>query len=436
MILTFSTILFKLFFATLIDRHRAYRSFFCLFLTTALIGYGSFGVIPFFINQNADSEDLNMPFWVLICFMTTTATLAMSGITCLSDSFAMHSCQRHNISFGRIRVWGTIGWACGSLILMVINETRMLPFLVPGIFMCIILIFLDNMLAIVWPDHDDFKLSRDPTATVAGSDFSTQERRPVVSKSTRQSIEPIEVRSHASSLDSDVSSIRVQWLLFKEVARRRPSLFHYLFLFTSSGMLISLQWVYLFKFFEEIYKGEFNFVSTASMLSQALLGELPFFILSDYIVKTIGRAHTLSLSLAAIGVRYLMYEYLLRNSSSYFVILTESLAGPCFGLFYVVLTDVGLDYSHCDDAIEQIIADGHMDDNPNKVDKLRKSLIVTMQGLMSSCYEGLGAGIGSFLGGYIIQRYSFHTLWIASSIFAISLSLGNSLAHLLKLVPS
>lgn len=448
MILPFATILSKLFFCSLADRYQAHRSFFIWFLIAALIGFGSFGVLPFFITPQPKDLGLNQGVWLLICLMTSVSIISMSVISCLSDAFAMNSSRKNSSSYGIIRVWGTFGWGASALVISFINSTKQLPLLVPGLFMTIILIALDTLFQIYWPHQDDYrldksvsdvgfetndsrlaksesKLSDDATSV---SRYGTTEMRNV--QSTPESCDILNQRSHQAVEHPD---IKTQWLLFKEVAKRRKSLFRYMGLFTISGALISIQWSYFFLYLSGVYSEDFTYISGLSMVSQSFLGELPFFMLAQHVIKLFGRTHTLSFSIITIGIRYLLYEYLLPNNSMYFVLLTETFHGPNFGLFYVVMTEVGLDYSDCDEAISEIVNQGLVPNSPNKLQQLRLALRATMQSLVSACYEGLGLGIGAIVGGIVIDKYGFNFLWHWASIIAIILGFLNMTIDLLKL---
>lgn len=435
MVLPFVTILAKLFFCSLADRRRAYRSFFTWFLIISLLGWGSFGVLPSFIAPQPKELGLNYLTWILICVMTSISTISMGVISCLSDAFAMNSSKKNNSSYGYIRLWGTIGWGISSIVIAYTNQTDKLPFLVPGLIMTIILITIDIIIVIFWPTNAEFNLDKSATdSSIDLNDTST-----IFKETTRAQHGEIDPHRDLSPGSQDqeqqleVIGVKIQWFLFKEVARQRKSLFRYMLLFTISGALISLQWSYFFLYLKKIYSADFTYISGLSMVGQSFLGELPLFILSKLVIQTLGRSHSLSISIISIGIRYLLYEYLLPNASMYFVLLTETLQGPSFGLFYVVMTEVGLDYSDCEAAIVKVVEAGVISNNPAQVQKLRQALRATMQSMMSACYEGLGLGIGSIVGGVIIDYYGFSSLWLWSSITAIVLGVANILVELLAL---
>lgn len=450
MILPFVTILAKVFFCSLADRHRAYRSFFVWFLISALVGFGSYAVLPIFIEPQPKNQGLNLVTWILICIITSISTISMGVISCLSDAFAMNSAKKRNSSYGFIRVWGTIGWGVSSLVLAYINVTDKFPLLVPGLIMTSVLLATDVIVAVCWPKDEEFKLDK------SASDIDLQDVVLALSQEpvTAQVVEKDRIRPsnvHCASygtntieqfsstvetnenlavgtrpeIRQNISDVKLQWLLFKEVAGRRVSLFRYLILFTISGALISVQWSYFFLYLNKIYPSNFTFISSISMVGQSFLGELPFFVISKVVVNSLGRSHTLSLSIVTIGMRYLLYQYLLPNASMYFVLVTEAFQGPNFGLFYVVMTDVGLDYSDCEEAIVNIVERGIIDNDVKQIQKLRLALRATMQSVMSACYEGLGLGVGSIAGGLIIDYYGFDQLWTCASIVAIVFGLVN-----------
>lgn len=453
MLLPFVSILVKPFFCSIADRNRSHRKFFLFFLITALIGYGSFGILPFFLSPVTEKDGLIVSRWIIICIMTTTATLSMAVLTCLSDAFAVNS-ARANVgsTYGGIRVWGTIGWAISSLIIAFLNQNEYLPFLVPGLLLTIYAISFDIIINFLWLNKEDYDLKQSESGQntddivnkinrieVEGREESSLNQSYKIdanqSLASDESVNygstyarPIKISKEIVEFEPRISNIQLQFMLFNYVAKHRPSLFRYLVLFTISGALAALQWSYFFVYLEKIFnEKEFPFFSGLSMIGQSLLGELPFFILAQPLINFIGRTHALSISIATVGARYLMYAYILPTSGGYFVLVTEMFQGPNFGLFYVVLTSVGLDYSDCDDAILEIVQKKLVKNNPAEIEKLRNSLRSLMMAMASASYEGLGVGIGSLIGGFVIDFYSFEKLWLCSSVLAIVLGLLNSL---------
>jgi len=365
----------------------------------------------------------------------------------------MNSSRKYNTNYGMIRLWGTLGWGASAFFLAFINQYDKLPYLVPGVIMTIVLISIDISAVVTWKNRDDFNLDKsasdktcedvlsvlaakgtssdlkDESVYLSASDKSIKAVSSGYGTScsvTKDKTVSIEASGNENAQNSiDISSLKMQWILFKQVSLLRPSIFHYMTLFTISGGLISLQWSYFFLYLEKIYEADFTFISGLSMVGQSMLGELPFFVLSNYIIQLLGRSHSLSISIASIGLRYLLYNYLLPNHSMYFVLLTETFQGPNFGLFYVVMTEVGLDYSDCEEVIANVVAQGVIANDPEVIDKLRQALRATMQSVMSACYEGLGVGIGSIVGGLTIDHFGYESLWFYSSLTAIALGLFN-----------
>lgn len=435
MILPFVTMASNVFVCSLADRHQAHRCLFLWFLVVALIGYGSYGILPFFVAPQLEERGLNIATWTMICIIATVSTIAMSVITCLSDALAMNSSIRRDTSFGKIRVWGTLGWGLGSLLLSFINQSTKLPLLVPGLIMTTVLILADVLAVAFWPNKNDFELERPSLATVcqdsmldsgtAGCPGDGKDNSSDASYRSRSlSATPAQLLTSEKST-VDVSSSKIQWELFREVAKRRSSIFVYMGLFTLSGAIISVQWSYFFLFLKSIHPAEFAFVSGFAMTIDSVI-EVPFFLLSEQMIQILGRNHTLGFSFASMGARFLLYNYLLPNSSIYLVIIPELLQGPSFGLFYVVMTEVANEYSECEDAIAKVIKEGLVPDTADNIRRLRQSLRATMQSVVSACYEGLGLGLGSILGGLVIEYYGFANLWFYSALVSLSVGFATS----------
>lgn len=68
-----------------------------------------------------------------------------------------------------------------------------------------------------------------------------------------------------------------------------------------------------------------------AMAIQCLAGELPFFFLSSWILKRIGHVNAMTLVLAVIGVRYILYSIVV---NPWLILPIEILNGITFGLAY------------------------------------------------------------------------------------------------------
>lgn len=248
----------------------------------------------------------------------------------------------------------------------------------------------------------------------------------------------IDTTGNPGSNDSNESrsvqfaSFRMQLLLLGMILRRRKSLIRYLLLFILAGFFMSMHWNYFFLYLEEIYYDEFAYISALSMVGQSILGELPFFILSRKVIDYFGRSYTLSISLISIGIRFLLYGYMLPYYTMYLIVLADCLQGPNYGLFYVVMTEVGLEYSFCDEStIDELAARGDIDrNNKRQVDAVRLSLRSTVQSMAYACYEGVGVGFGSLAGGWLKHSYGFKVLWTSTAIASISAGLINAIIEL------
>lgn len=242
------------------------------------------------------------------------------------------------------------------------------------------------------------------------------------------------IRTNESDETRDIqfTSFRMQLVLLGIILKQRKSLIRYLLLFMLSGFFMSMHWNYFFLYLQEIYYDEFALISALSMVGQSILGELPFFILSRKVIDYFGRSYTLSISLISIGLRFLLYGYMLPNFTMYLITFADCLQGPNYGLFYVVMTEVGLEYSFCDEeTIEKLAARGDIDrNNKRQVDAVRLSLRSTVQSMAYACYEGIGVGFGSLAGGWMKHNYGFKILWTTTAIASISVGLINAFIEL------
>ncbi|XP_076272004.1 sugar baby transporter [Rhynchophorus ferrugineus] len=141
------------------------------------------------------------------------------------------------------------------------------------------------------------------------------------------------------------------------------------------GMCTGLMWQFLLWLVEDRAKSQnLSNVKTLQgviMGVQCLGGELPFFFLSGKILKKIGHVSSMSVVLAALGVRFILYSVI---PNPWYFIPLEFSNGLTFGLFYA-----------CMASYASIIAPPGTE--------------ATMQGLVGAVFEGVGVSLGSFLAG-------------------------------------
>lgn len=282
-------------------------------------------------------------------------------------------------------------------------------------------------------DHNlsyDFQVKTNRSPLDSPGDRYDQEQQPPqppAVKLPQQQPPPPLLKVNNQEPPPKATSFKVQLLFFFLILKRRKSLIRYLILFTLSGFFMALHWNYFFLYLEQIYRDEFVLISALSMTGQGLLGELPFFILSRKFIDWFGRSNTLSISFITMGIRFLLYRFLLPNVSMYYIFIADTFQGPNYGLFYVVMTEIGLDYSFCDDkTIDKLAEMRKVDKNDQRqVVSLRLSLRSTIPSMAFACYEGLGTSLGSLAGGWCVTHYGFNTLWLVMSVGALTVGLMN-----------
>lgn len=232
---------------------------------------------------------------------------------------------------------------------------------------------------------------------------------------------------------SCVSSLRIQIITLVLILRRRRDLIRYFILFILSGFFMSMHWNYFFLYLDQIYHKQFEFISAFSMITQSLIGELPIFLLSRSFIDWFGQSHTLSISMISIGLRFILYAYLLPNVNMYFIAFADAFQGPNYGLFYVVMTEVGLEFSYCDDVtIGKLAKMGELDPNDkSQVDAVRLALRSTVQSVAFACYEGIGVGLGSIVGGWLVANYGFNILWVLMAFGSVIIGMINIIVEFL-----
>lgn len=216
-----------------------------------------------------------------------------------------------------------------------------------------------------------------------------------------------------------------------------PSLLQHTFIVFCFGILTAFHWSFFFWFLEEI-RGKDPLLMGLCMLVNSFPGEIPIFLVAHKIIQWFGPVLSFCISLSAFAVRYLCYGLLLQKEYGKYwdVLLIEVLQGLTFSLFYTVMTHVAQHYANkCDklmvlvepkaghqldgDAFVGVQLNGETQQGTSEQEPHKPS--ATMQSIMSACYEGLGLGVGSLLGGFIIDRYGVRAIWTGAAYFSIAL---------------
>ncbi|XP_050057858.1 major facilitator superfamily domain-containing protein 6-A-like isoform X2 [Aphis gossypii] len=151
------------------------------------------------------------------------------------------------------------------------------------------------------------------------------------------------------------------------------------------GFLNAFVWHYLFWYMEDLsrmYHPEtISYIKTLEGLTQTIQcfgGEVPFFFLSSYILKRVDGMKVFSLMFFGFAVRFFLYSII---KNPVWVLPVEFLNGLTYALAYAAATSYSAE-------ITPVGAEG------------------TLQGIVATALLGIGAPIGSFVGGFMFDRFS------------------------------
>lgn len=422
MILPFIAVFTKPFFCALADRHRRYRLYFILALLFTLIGFGSYTFLPFypqFIAQNGRAA------WYLLVVFTVIGYIAYGVVWSLGDAYAANVSHRTGESFGLIRLWGTIGWGVAGAVVGAVSPYLQLPEMVLGFLIFIVTHVFEILLLIWWPNKEDFEMgdampshSLESSGGVQTNKTATMTEKPPSAEETQRA--DIERRKIAD----------LQTTIFKMVARKHKSLIKYLIIFVALGTVYNIHWSYFFLHLDKLAaenQGSLDFSTLVGMcLVAQAVGETFCFAIAPWVVSKLGRDGAISLNAIAYAVRYYGNGLGIPLVSPYVAVLTESLQGINYGIFYYLITDTALHFALLvDDVIPELQSSGLLDEKAD-LSAVRTSLRATMQGVFSGAFDGLGFGLGSLIAGLVLERHDYEDLWCytgfaALIIFAIHL---------------
>lgn len=275
-----------------------------------------------------------------------------SGVlTTITDSMVAKVAETNNSNFGRIRVWGTIGWGALSFLIGYLNtfENRFLPYCVPGILLFILIGACDFVLMFSFVKKvrseiqvSNLKRPRRPTVDeVIEHSISVR-----IGHSISQSTEHIEGYKHVNEAKEDEPKKKKDKQIIKFVMLtcfRHPALIKHIFICIVIGMLTALHWNYFPLYLNELREKDSNLVGIASVV-QCFAGEMPFMFFAQLIIDKLKSNGSLNLVLITFSLRYFLYS-LFDSKSAYFILFVEILHGVTFGLFYPVMTALASEYS-------------------------------------------------------------------------------------------
>ncbi|XP_060874398.1 major facilitator superfamily domain-containing protein 6-B-like [Metopolophium dirhodum] len=176
------------------------------------------------------------------------------------------------------------------------------------------------------------------------------------------------------------------------------------------GFFNAFIWYYLFWYLEDlskIYHPEtIPYIKTLEGLTQTIQcfgGEVPFFFLSSYILKRVDNMKVFSLMFFTFAVRFFLYSII---TNPFYVLPVELLNGLTYALAYSAATSYVSE-------LAPVGAEG------------------TLQGILGTALLGIGAPVGSFVGGHIFDRFGSITSFKILSGTALAICITHTTVHLL-----
>lgn len=214
----------------------------------------------------------------------------------------------------------------------------------------------------------------------------------------------------------------LQMTIFRMVARKHKSLIKYLVLYVIMGAIYNIHSSYFFLHLERLAHegkgGDFSTLVGMCLVAQAV-GETFCFAIAPWVVRKLGRDGSISLNALAYGFRYFGNGLGIPLISPYVAILTESLQGINYGIFYYLITDTALHYVQLVDEVIPELIEKRLIDKSADMSQVRSTLRATMQGVFSGAFDGLGFGLGSIIAGLVLETHDYEELWCYSGAGAL-----------------
>ncbi|KAL5236076.1 hypothetical protein ACI65C_003486 [Semiaphis heraclei] len=339
------------------DKYKCRKSTFILSIGIMSIFISILMLIPGSAVQTEinDADVISSPlFW---WFFGTIAIFKISIVisTVMEDTICVHLLDDDKTKYGHQKMWGAIGWGIMSVVFGMSVDwfSKGLEYTnyTPGFIISLICSFLDMY---------------------------------VVSK--MKNAQNKEIKTGLSNVRKVFTKIKVLSFLFWVVAY---------------GILLSFIWHFQFLYMEDIsniYHPETKpYIKTIQGLSltiQCIGGEVPFFILSNFILNRVSHMNVFSLLFLTFAVRFFLYSII---SNPVWVLPVELLNGITYALGYSTAISYAAE-------LAPVGAEG------------------TLQGIVGTALEGIGIPIGSFIGGTLFNRFGSITSFRIFSYVALAVT--------------
>lgn len=432
-------------------------------LITFGASYGSLGLLALF--KDPEDHDSDFLAWMIMCVLMSLGYTATACVYCMNDALASNYARKNNLTYSKMRIWTSIGWASGAFLVIIIGDVEWLPFRMPGIIVLTIAIITDVLFLIFWPYEDDFEMFHDGSTVeqrklsmVGPNTMAYLARRGPRGSISHDMLARIREgrsksvgnlpRMNSVGIDSksklelglkketekepekqkEYSNFQCQMLLMKLIATNHISFIRYIFLFTIFGIVWGMLFTYQLDFFKaRVAKDqeEFEYMAKFCMIAQALLGEIPVNYFANDMLRWFGASANMSIALITLGMRCFFYGQLLPYLGANWVAIAEALQGPSCALYWILIVDIGSNYAlMVTDFMPELKRRGIVRDPAHEAE-LSGCLRASMIGAMSSSMEGLGTAIGSFLGGILSGSLGYDFMWNFCTILAVGAGLAN-----------
>lgn len=453
MSMPFISMIIKPLFCSVADRHQSHRLVLIFALSTMMIGYSPFIVIPTLkLNPRAA--------WYLIIIASLVGSGGLEVARALGDSLAINYARKTKTSYGKMRLAGTLSWGIFGFIIGQINELQGFPKYVPGFLVLQTSILVEILLLIYW-NREDFIMS-DPL---------TEEQPP-----SRKSLNQISIKQADSATDAiknsciieqstnsanknfgsnikttDTNMVEeqvmtaenekikdkgVQILLFKMILIHDGRLAKYLIVFVIFGILVAPTNFVFLNMSELCESKGYSFSQLAGSITivQSLV-EATCFVFVPWISDRMSRTPLITFAWALMTARYFFYASLLSNTgiSPYWSILSECALGMAYAIFCTYLAFLSFMFANQSRLfVPELSKLGYLSSGcgrevGNDENFIKMALRATMQGTFHGALGGLGKGLGALISSLIVEPHSFTKLWQ----FLTLISIATLLIHLL-----
>lgn len=429
------------------DRHQNHKQLLCLSILINSLAYIPFIAIPYIQNYHMYEQIFtrNVNLWIL-CVAHALGSVAFCGVRSLGDALAVNYAKRVGDCFGTYRKYGALGYGSAGFLIGLVNQNNgYLPDYVPAVITNVVSLFVLCIILYNSSDHYFLMVSDSSTRSPLSSHLNSR-----VAAATLQ-VNSLETESRNSTARGPISKLgylakedqskkfqdpkeqqQIEIIKRRITTKQQLQIFFLLmkydiriplfFLLLFVGGLLGYAppnyvYTYMDKICSENEACDSAFLSGSTMLCYCAVETLCYMMIRRYF-NNLGHALRLQITLISLAVHFFFYAFAIRHLSPYFFMM-EILHGLEYSISLTSSVELGYKFANEVGLLMPELLHRNIIGPRDDPEMVRLSLTATMNSCFTLLYEGAGTMAGVLLYGFILDRYSFETVWLVIGVMSV-----------------